>query len=225
VDTPRSRPDDALAQPTRARLFALLGELKRPAQTEELAERVGLHPNGVRVHLERLRAAGLVTRTRARQPMGRPRDEWAIAPDARPGGSPPSAYSDLGRWLVRIIQTQKTGARGIEATGRQIGREIAPRDSRQAPGEAMHSTLCAMGFAPELRTAPGQRVVYCLNNCPYRDAVRESRDVVCTLHHGLTRGLLDVLHPAARLADFVPRDPDRAGCLIELECVAAGSAD
>ena len=52
MDLP-TRPDDALAQPTRARLFAVLGELRRPTSTDELAERWGLHPNGVRVHLER----------------------------------------------------------------------------------------------------------------------------------------------------------------------------
>ena len=51
-------PDDALAQPTRARLFGLLGELRRPVGTEELAERVQLHVNGVRGHLERLRKPG-----------------------------------------------------------------------------------------------------------------------------------------------------------------------
>src|SRR5690349_9325785 len=61
MDVP-SPAQDALAQPTRARLFALLGSLHRPAPTEELAERVGLHPNGVRVHLERLAEDGLVTR-------------------------------------------------------------------------------------------------------------------------------------------------------------------
>lgn len=42
---------DALAQPTRGRLFELLCELKRPAGTTELAERLKLHHNGVRMHL------------------------------------------------------------------------------------------------------------------------------------------------------------------------------
>jgi hypothetical protein len=37
--------------------------------------------------------------------------------------------------------------------------------------------------------------------------------VVCTLHRGMTRGLLGALDPTAELAGFVPRDPDRAGCL------------
>jgi len=46
--------DGVLSQPTRARLFAMLGELSRPAGTVELADRLDLHPNGVRIHLERL---------------------------------------------------------------------------------------------------------------------------------------------------------------------------
>jgi predicted ArsR family transcriptional regulator len=217
-------PDEVLAQPSRARLFALLGELKRPAQTDELAERVGLHPNGVRVHLERLRAAGLVTRARVRQPVGRPHDEWSIAPGARPGGDPPGGYADLGRWLARAIHPSKARLRDIEAIGRQVGRELAPQGSAAPAGEVMQTTLAALGFQPEPHDEPDGRVVYCLGNCPYRDAVRENQQVVCTLHRGITRGLLDVLEPSARLVDFVARDPDSAGCRIELEGVSLASS-
>src|SRR5690348_8546452 len=91
-------PDDALSQPTRARLFALLSELRRPTGTAELAARLELHPNGVRLHLERLAEQGLVERARARSPRGRPPDVWRIAPEARPAGANPRAYEDLGRW-------------------------------------------------------------------------------------------------------------------------------
>src|SRR5215207_3090395 len=115
VDVPTGPPNDVLAQPTRARLFALLADLKRPAATEELAGRLGLHPNGVRLHLERLRAAELITRDRVRRAVGRPRDEWSIAPDARPGGHPPRGYADLARWLAQSISPTRTRLRDIEA--------------------------------------------------------------------------------------------------------------
>jgi predicted ArsR family transcriptional regulator len=55
-------PGDAVAQPTRARLFARLSSLGRPAGADELAAEQTLHPSGVRVHLERLEAAGLISR-------------------------------------------------------------------------------------------------------------------------------------------------------------------
>src|SRR3954469_25045859 len=98
MDLP-TRSDDVLAQPTRAELFRLLTELRRPAGTVELAERLGLHPNGVRVHLERLEAAGFVIRSRAPQTRGRPRDAWSVSPSADPGGAPPTGFRELARWL------------------------------------------------------------------------------------------------------------------------------
>ena len=215
MDAPPVAPDDPLAQRTRAALFALLGELRRAAGTAELAERLGLHPNGVRVHLERLQDAGLVARVRARQPRGRPRDAWTIAPEARPGSAPPRAYEDLGRWLARVLQSRRTSLRGIEQTGREIGRELAPAEGG-GDAQALLPVLTALGFQPVVQDDDRDRVTFCLRNCPYRAAVHENRPAICTLHRGLTRGLLDVLAPDAELAGFVPQDPDEAGCLIEV---------
>lgn len=208
---------DALSQPTRARLFAALGELRRPAGTDELAAALGLHPNGVRLHLERLQEAGLVTRERVRQARGRPRDMWLIAADAQPGGDPPSAYADLGRWLAHLIPPSTTSLRKVEAAGREIGRDLAPRDTDATAEQTMQATLTSLGFQPKReRAADDGTLTYTLCNCPYRAAASESLEVVCTLHRGITRGLLDEIAPATELTAFVPRDPQVAGCLIQL---------
>jgi predicted ArsR family transcriptional regulator len=207
---------DPLAQPTRARLFALLAELKRPAGTVELAEQLGLHPNGVRVHLDRLEAAGLIVRSRTPQARGRPRGAWSIAPDARPSGEPPTGFRDLGRWLARATPAGPGRLREVEAAGREIGRELVPDQGGVTPTDTFESALVALGFQPRVELTEAGNATYCLRNCPYRDAVRENQAVVCTLHRGITRGLLDVLEPRAKLVDFVPRDPDTAGCLIEV---------
>lgn len=206
-----------LAQPTRARLVALLAERGTPAATDELARDLGLHPNGVRVHLERLAAAGLVERERVRRPRGRPRDEWSLAPGVRPEPDP-RPYADLGRWLARAIPPSPERLRDVEEAGRQAGRELAPRDAA-SPAEGIRSALAALGFAPDMETRDGG-FACTLANCPYRDAVREGREVVCTLHRGLTEGLLEALAPGARLARFVARDPDEAGCRVEVEVPA-----
>jgi predicted ArsR family transcriptional regulator len=216
VDLPAlATPDDALSQPSRARLFALLGELKRPAGTAELAERLDLHPNGVRIHLERLERAGLVARTRPRQLRGRPRDAWTIAPDAHPGGRAPSSYQDLGRWLARALGSRPSGLRKIEHTGREIGRELPRADATNDP-DILEITLTALGFQPTVTLREHDRLTLCLRNCPYRAAVHENQPAICALHKGITRGLLDVLHPRAKLEIFVPHDPDQAGCEIGL---------
>lgn len=219
MDLPTGAGHDMLAQPTRARLFTLLGELKRPAGTDELAEQLGLHPNGVRVHLERLHEAKLVVRMRSPRPRGRPRDEWSIAPDAQPGGDRPHAYGDLVRWLARAVPARQSRLRDVESAGREIGREIAPTTAVSTE-VAMRSALSALGFQPELQ-AKGGTLACTLRNCPYRNAVRENQEVICTLHRGMTRGMLDVIEPKARMTSFVPRDPDSAGCLIEVRGLSA----
>ena len=208
--------DDVLAQPTRAQLFTMLGDLKRPAGTVELVERLDLHANGVRAHLERLEQAGLVARARAPQPRGRPRDAWTIAADAKPAGQPPRAYAELGRWLGRAIPARPDRLREVQAAGREIGRELAPQGSDATGADAFQGALAALGFQPEIHHEAPRHTTVRLGNCPYRDAVKANQRVICTLHRGITLGLLDALLPDASLTDFEPRDPDTAGCTIEL---------
>ena len=152
---------------------------------------------------------------RVRRQRGRPPDAWTIAADARPGGSAPRAYQDLCRWLARALRSRQRGLRGIEETGRQIGRELAPQRPAANPA-GFTAVLIALGFQPTAQLREDDGVTFCLANCPYRDAVRENQPAICALHKGITRGLLDVLAPGAKLAGFVPHDPDEAGCLIEV---------
>ena len=86
----------------------------------------------------------------------------------------------------------------------------------------MHAELVALGFQPRREIDSAGTLTYRLCNCPYREAVHENQAVVCTLHRGITRGLLDAIAPETELAGFVPRDPDTAGCLIELRGGLAG---
>jgi predicted ArsR family transcriptional regulator len=215
------RSGDVLAQPTRARLFSRLARVGRAVSTKELSDALGLHRSGVRVHLERLHAARLVSRERLPQKLGRPRYGWQIAPDALPGGEPPDAYRTLARWLARSISSHPARLREVERTGRELGQEVLPPRDRSAPVQSMGRALTALGFAPQSKLKRNGRAVFTLGNCPYRGAVHENQAVVCGLHRGVTQGLLDALEPSAKLADFVPKDPDRAGCLIEVEGLAS----
>ena len=214
--------EEVLAQPTRARLFALLSELRRPAGIEELAAAVGLHPNGVRLHLKRLADAGLLVTSRRSTGPGRPREEFAVAADARPGGKAPQAYQELATWLSRALRTGR-GLRGVEREGRRIGRALAPQQDGE-PLARMQSALIALGFQPEVRVEDGG-VRFELRNCPYRDAVRENQPLICTLHRGISRGLLDEIAPGARLRDFVARDPYEAGCVIAADGLASDEVE
>ncbi|HEX8753880.1 MAG TPA: helix-turn-helix domain-containing protein [Solirubrobacterales bacterium] len=220
MDLP-SNTDGVLAQRTRAQIFSWLVEQRAATSTEALADALDLHPNGVRRHLERLCEAGLVERTRSTGRRGRPSDLWMVAPGADPGGERPTGYADLARWLARAIPAGRNRLREVEKAGQEIGRELAPEGSAEDPVEGFRRAVTALGFRPELEMSKEGGFVCRLENCPYRDSVRENQDVVCALHKGITSGLLEEMLPGTRLTRFEPHDPERAGCLV----VVSGSTE
>jgi predicted ArsR family transcriptional regulator len=157
----------------------------------------------------------LIERRIVGQPRGRPRDVWVISPDAAPGGQPPDAHENLSRWLARAIAGPGDLA-AIEATGREIGKELAARTSGRPLEDSLMDALAALGFMPRRETAGAGSFRFVLRNCPYREAVLQNQPAICVLHRGITSGLLDRLGPGSRLTGFVPKDPVTAGCLIEV---------
>jgi predicted ArsR family transcriptional regulator len=214
VDLPSEDGGDLLTQRTRRRLFGLLGEMGGGASTAVLADRLGMHHNGVRSHLQLMRDAGLLLHRRVPGPRGRPRDEWSISPGAMPGGERPQAYAALARWLARAIPASPPRLAEVEATGREIALEIAPASG--SPQQAFAHFMATLGFQPDTDESVPGRLACTLRNCPYRESVRENQPVICSLHRGLVRGLLDRVAPDAVLERFVPHDPDAAGCEIEI---------
>ena len=212
MDLPSSN-DDVLSQRTRARIFTWLVDQRAPASTEALAAALELHPNGVRRHLERMLEAGLVERSRSKGRRGRPGDLWAIAPEADPGGQKPTAYADLSRWLARAIAPGRNRLREVERAGREIGAELAPSGPSEDPIAGFRQVMSSLGFRPELEMK-GEGFVCRLENCPYRESVKENQDVVCALHKGITAGLLAELLPQTKMTRFEPHDPERAGCVV-----------
>jgi len=213
-----SEPPRALVRSTRVRLFAALAELKTPATTADLAKRLGLHPNGVRRQLERLHDEGLVHREQARGHRGRPRDVWSVSADAPPVPlTEEQSYLELARWLARAIPSRPGRAEEIQDAGRRIGHDLAPEEPSD-PRAAFIGVLRRLGFQPSVEEPEGGGRSLCrLGNCPYAQSVKENPQIICTLHRGITEGLLERLQPEARLTRFLARDPDQAGCELEIE--------
>jgi predicted ArsR family transcriptional regulator len=86
----------------------------------------------------------------------------------------------------------------------------------------MQHVLVTLGFQPRCEKAAEGKVAYRLCNCPYREAALDNPQLICTLHRGITRGLLDVIEPHTALTGFVPKDARAAGCRIELHGPPAG---
>lgn len=204
-----------LAQPTRARLFARIREVGGEATTEQLASSLELHVNGVRRHLDLMQGAGLLERRRLKHGRGRPRDLWRIAPGAGSADRPEEHYVDVARWLARAVPRSEASLRRVEETGRQVGRELPVAAGGSIP-EGLARAFADLGFQPAMTSDDDGAITCEQTNCPYRASVRENPDVVCRLHRGITEGLLEQLAPGARLIRFEPRDPDEAGCIVEV---------
>lgn len=210
---------DVLAQPTRARIFELLVEMKRPISTGLVAEQLGLHVNGVRRHLERLTEAGLIERRVERGGRGRPGDRWVVAPGANPGGSKPTAYAELAVWLAEAIPPEPEALKRVEEVGRRIGRTLraeSARESGESVAEAFSDTFAALGFQPRVDEDGDGGFVCSLGNCPYLESATVNREAVCGLHRGMTEGLLERLDGDAEVTVFEPRDPRLAGCVVSV---------
>ncbi len=210
-----------LAQPTRAQLFAAIRDLGGEATTEQLARELDLHVNGVRRHLDLMRAGGLLARARRKHGRGRPRDVWSIAAAADGADRPDENYADVARWLARSFPAAPAALRLVEETGREVGRELADEDDRSLPA-GIARAFSALGFQPLVRAGADGALRCELGNCPYRASARENADVVCRLHRGMTEGLIERLDPSSTLTSFEPADPDEAGCRFEV--VGGGSA-
>ncbi|MDZ4827017.1 MAG: helix-turn-helix domain-containing protein, partial [Actinomycetota bacterium] len=84
----------ALGDETRFSMYRELAGSTRPLSATELAERLGLHTNTVRLHLERLRDAGLVdVEAVHRGRVGRPQHVYSLAAGAPGLGFDPPSYT------------------------------------------------------------------------------------------------------------------------------------
>ena len=137
-----------------------------------------------------------------------------MAPGAQPPANRPLPTQSR-RLAGPAIPAGPTRLREVERTGREIGRELAPKENGD-PIEGLRQSFAALGFQPSIDVKADGGMTCRLENCPYRDSVRQNAAVVCTLHRGITAGVLEKLDPKAKLTGFEPHDPDRAGCLVEV---------
>lgn len=122
----------------------------------------------------------------------------------------------MARSLARAIPASRERLAEVEEAGVEMGRELVDEMGTMTEDEdAVRAALDALGFAPQ-RSADGTVTRYILRTCPYAEAVRENPAVVCTLHKGVVRGVLERLRPDAELTGFEPRPPEIADCVVEI---------
>lgn len=192
----------ALAGSSRLRILRALRE-EGPLDADELAERVGLHRNTVRAHLEVLERAGLVERETDRSGRpGRPRLRYRAVPEQASG------YLLLSRILTdHLARSRARVADRMVEAGRVWGRsEVRAQVAGGSPADGIQAVvdlLDELGFAPEVRRSRGGAKVL-LHACPFREVAEEHPEIVCSVHLGLIRGALEALGSSTLEADLEP---------------------
>jgi predicted ArsR family transcriptional regulator len=130
----------------RGRLLALL--CARDSTTAELAEELGISPNGARGHLDRLEEEGLVEHRVVRRGVGKPAHVYRLTDRGSMRMS--HAYLPLLSGLLTAADEEEGGAGGAEELLRRAGRALVrghsrPQGSLRNRAEGAVALLAQMG--------------------------------------------------------------------------------
>ncbi len=197
----------------RTRIIALLRDSREPLSVADVADRVGIHVNTARFHLESLVYASLATRqAETRSGPGRPRVVYtSTLPD--PQREQPRGFAQLAQILTAAVaETNPDASRWLYGVGLEWGRFVTPKSPPFAAVDEtdVSSRLVAMldelSFDPQLEPAPDGRWRLVLNRCPFAEVARKHPGVPCQLHAGLINGSLAEMRSAYRLTALAPHE-------------------
>lgn len=211
----------ALGDNTRYAIYLEMARSTSPLSAGDIADRLGLHPNTVRPHLERMRETGLLTvEIESRGAVGRPQHRYSVAPDAPSLGLEPPTFPLLAGLLAHVAAalgpTPDVVAEAGRVHGRHAGVQRADAGSCLA---AIDDELAELGFDPA-SADDGRTTTIAFTRCPYRELAEAFPELVCHLHRGIVEGMAEVLGEAkvpggvvvTRFATLADRDP----CQVDL---------
>jgi predicted ArsR family transcriptional regulator len=185
----------ALGDETRYAMYRELATATSPLSAQDLADRLGLHPNTVRLHLDRLREVGLVdVEALHRGTVGRPQHRYFLAAGAPGLGFDPPAHALLAGLLAALAERVGADPDDAADTGHAWGVEAGKRTRTRSCLRALEAELLRLGFEPAVEpgdgTAEGAARVEFLH-CPFRELAEAYPELVCNLHRGLCEGVVD----------------------------------
>lgn len=202
---------------SRASLLETLRAQHAPVTIAALAESTGLHPNTLREHLDALIHEGYAGRQRA-EVTGRGRPAWLYLAKSQDVAASPE-YAGLAATLAATIaRTSSTPGDDAEAAGRDWGetladeRGAAPVDDVATARRGVVELLDDMGFSPR---PDADAVEVRLERCPLLEAAHKHPEVVCRVHLGLTRAVLERYGVDSDDTDLIPF-AERGACLLRL---------
>lgn len=208
----------ALGDNTRYAIYLEVARAPAPVPTSTIADTLGLHPNTVRPHLERMRDVGLLD-VRPAPPggVGRPQHLYSLAPDAPSLGLEPPVFPLLARMLLDMSVAGGLGGAEALAAGRVHGRALAatvPGAAERSAADVIAAVSAQLGFDPARVDDEDGGCTIGFANCPFADLAQTNPELVCSLHQGMVEGTVEAIGGAVMTAfhDRVHRQP----CLTQL---------
>ena len=181
----------ALSDNTRYAIYVELSRTATARSTQEIADELGLHPNTVRPHLERMREVGLLSvEVDSRGTVGRPQHRYRVAADAPSLGMEPPGWQVLARMLADVAAFMAPEAVDVVAMGTEQGRAAADRRRKMPCVAALNDALAELGFDPASGD-DGATTTIAFTNCPFRDLAEAYPEIVCNLHRGFIEGFVE----------------------------------
>lgn len=196
----------ALGDNTRYAIYLEIARSAAPRSTADIADTLGLHPNTIRPHLERMREVGLLdVEIDSRGTVGRPTNRYSVAADAPSLGLEPPAFPTLAGMLAQVAVQSLPAVEDITEVGRRQGRVAALRSASGGPrpttaracASALMAELANLGFDPagEIDTnGAGEDIgtaSIAFAHCPFRELAEIYPQLVCNLHRGIVEGFAE----------------------------------
>jgi predicted ArsR family transcriptional regulator len=214
VQAPRLELLKALGDNTRYAIYLELARAPSPLATAQIADTLGLHPNTVRPHLDRMRDVGLLEVTTDTQgAVGRPQHRYSLAADAPSLGFEPPAFPVLARMLLRLAASASVPAADAVEAGREQGSAAAATRMAGTCAEALTQELAALGFDPAA-VLDEESATIAFTRCPFRELAEANPELVCSLHRGLVEGFTEA-RGDGEVTDFHDI-ADRIPCQVEI---------
>lgn len=221
---------------SRVRVLQMLRDSAYPLGVREVAERLEVHPNTARGHLEGLVDADLAAPEQEKLTVpGRPRMVYTAVADGAQTGQ--RNFSMLSTILTSLVARSVPDPVGVsqeagQAWGRYLSERPVPyqRVDAEQTLDRLQDMLQEVGFDPDPDPGRDDKAAthdvgapraLRLRNCPFREVATSHPQIACAIHLGLMQGALEEMHSPLtvdRLEPFV----QPTVCVAHISSVADG---